>query len=69
MNDRGPGIPADVLPHVFDRYYRAPSTHATQGLGLGLYITRVIAELHGGSVEARSRVGDGSTFTIVLPAG
>jgi signal transduction histidine kinase len=65
--DQGPGIPADVLPHLFERFFRGPNTAGDPGLGLGLYITRMLVEAHGGRVSATSRAGEGSTFTIVLP--
>jgi two-component system OmpR family sensor kinase len=67
--DTGPGIPADALPRVFDRFYRVDSSRATEnGSGLGLAITRDIAEAHGGHLEVESDVGRGSRFTLTLPA-
>lgn len=66
--DRGVGIPPESLPYVFDRFYRVTDTAGSaQGLGLGLYICRRIMEAHGGRIEADSRPGQGSTFTITLP--
>ena len=70
VHDTGEGIAPDFLPHVFDRFRQADaSTTRTQGgLGLGLAIVKNLAELHGGGVRAKSPgVGEGSTFTIVLP--
>jgi two-component system heavy metal sensor histidine kinase CusS len=68
--DTGCGIPADELPHVFDRFFRADAAReARGGTGLGLAIARMIAEQHGGTVEARSTPGAGSTFVVRLPAG
>lgn len=69
--DTGPGIAAEHLPHLFNRFYRAdPSrSRTTGGSGLGLAITKHLAEAHGGSVSVTSTVGTGSTFTIHLPAG
>ena len=66
--DRGIGIPPENVKRLFDRYYRAPGgkVHAL-GLGLGLYIARMIAEAHGGSMDASSEVGKGSTFRLELP--
>lgn len=67
--DQGEGIAAEHLPHVFDRFYRVDASRSRQtgGSGLGLAITRELVEAHGGSVEAASTVGQGSTFTIRLP--
>ncbi|MEJ2735313.1 MAG: ATP-binding protein, partial [Anaerolineae bacterium] len=62
--DNGSGIAPDVLPHVFDPFY---STKA-QGLGLGLYITHKIVEAHGGHIDVSSRLGEGTTFSVWLPA-
>ncbi|HLG54254.1 MAG TPA: HAMP domain-containing sensor histidine kinase [Vicinamibacterales bacterium] len=68
ISDTGVGIPAEDLPHVFDRFYRArgagpPST----GTGLGLAIVKRIVEVHGGSITVESTLGRGSTFTVRLP--
>ena len=67
--DTGPGIPTDVLPHVFDRLYRAdPSRYrATGGTGLGLTIARQLVEAHGGVIWAKSEEGAGSRFGFDLP--
>ena len=64
--DRGPGIAADDLPRIFDRYYRG-QRHEGEGLGLGLYIVRKLVEAHGGRIWAESRPGEGSAFTFTLP--
>ncbi len=63
------GIPADDLPHVFDRFWRAEKSRSrrTGGSGLGLAIVRKLVEAHGGTVEATSTEGEGSTFTLRLP--
>jgi len=67
VRDRGPGIPENELPRVFERYYRAAgSTSSSEGLGLGLYISRLIVEALGGSISVASTPGDGSTFEITL---
>ena len=68
--DTGPGITAEDLPHVFERFYRGDkSRSSTQGhSGLGLAIVQAIVEAHGGRIEAASEVGVGSTFTVRLPA-
>jgi two-component system sensor histidine kinase BaeS len=67
--DNGPGIPPEVLPHVFDRFYRAHHVEGDrrQTGGLGLAIARSIVELHGGTITAASTVKVGSTFTVLLP--
>lgn len=67
--DTGRGIPADALPRVFDRSYRADRERgdAPEGAGLGLTIARRILELHGSSIAVESAVGAGTTFTFELP--
>jgi two-component system, OmpR family, sensor kinase len=67
VSDTGIGIPEDQIPHVFERFYRAEEARSTEGLGLGLSIARQIAEDHKGSIEVRSKAGEGSTFTIRIP--
>jgi signal transduction histidine kinase len=64
--DNGPGIPADSLPLIFERFYRVRSENAT-GTGLGLYICRQIIEAHRGKIWAESNPGQGTTFFIELP--
>jgi signal transduction histidine kinase len=65
--DRGIGIAPDALERVFERFYRAEGVPESTGLGIGLYISRAIAAQHGGAIEVRSRLGEGSTFTVTLP--
>lgn len=65
--DQGPGIPADRLLRVFDRFYRGESSETSEGVGLGLYISRMLARVHGGNLTATSSVGTGSFFTLELP--
>ena len=65
--DTGPGIAADDLPHVFDRYWRSAGA-SYEGSGLGLAIARGIVEAHGGEIRVRSAPGEGATFTFTLPA-
>ncbi len=65
--DTGIGIPEDQIPHVFERFYRAEEARSTEGLGLGLSIARQIAEDHRGSIEVRSKPGEGSTFIMRIP--
>jgi two-component system, OmpR family, sensor kinase len=67
VSDTGIGISEDQLPLVFERFYRADAARTEEGVGLGLSIARQIAEAHGGSIEARSKPGVGSTFVLVLP--
>ena len=68
--DRGIGIPARDIERVFERFYRVDQARSRQtgGTGLGLAIVRHVAVNHRGSVEVESRLGEGSTFTLVLPA-
>lgn len=66
--DRGPGISAEELPRLFERFYRgARAGQNRQGLGLGLYITRKLVEAHAGRIWAESEPGSGSTFRFTLP--
>lgn len=70
VRDTGVGITKEFLPHVFERFRQADSTTTReyQGLGLGLAITRHLVELHGGTIEAKSKgEGQGATFTVRLP--
>jgi two-component system sensor histidine kinase BaeS len=69
VGDTGAGIAPEHLPHIFDRFYRADPSRSreTGGSGLGLAITRHLIEAHGGTIEARSTEGAGSTFTMRLP--
>jgi signal transduction histidine kinase len=66
VTDTGRGIPAEALPHVFDRFYQADSslTRATEGTGLGLAISQNLAHLMGGGIDVQSEPGVGSTFTL-----
>lgn len=68
--DNGPGIPAGHLPHIFDRFYRVERSRSRHGggTGLGLAIVKRIVQLHGGTVSARSREGEGTVFEVRLPA-
>ena len=69
VRDTGEGIPEDELEVVFERFYRAdPSRQTTSSQsGLGLSIVKAIVETHGGEVKVTSKVGEGSTFSILLP--
>ncbi len=69
VRDTGIGIPEKELPHVFDRFRQADgsSTRKYQGVGLGLALTKELIEEHGGTLAVRSRVGEGTVFTVELP--
>ena len=67
VEDHGVGIGPDKLPHVFERFYRAGETTGPAGLGLGLYIARLLVRAHGGEISATSVPGVQSTFRIVIP--
>ena len=65
--DNGPGIPEDEQPKVFQRFYRGLENRAEEGVGIGLYLVRQIAEGQGGYVKVSSKPGEGSTFSLYLP--
>lgn len=68
VSDRGTGIPAELQPHIFEKFYRVETARGlAKGLGLGLYITRAIVRAHGGDVFVVSSRGEGSTFCFTLP--
>jgi two-component system OmpR family sensor kinase len=70
IRDTGPGIPAEDLPHIFERFYRAEKSRTrgkTTGFGLGLSIAHWIVDKHGGRIEVDSKEGQGTTFCIWLP--
>jgi signal transduction histidine kinase len=73
VSDNGPGIPADLQPRIFERFFRADKARSrsegeTGGAGLGLSIARWIAEAHHGRLELERSDSSGSTFTATLPA-
>jgi two-component system CheB/CheR fusion protein len=68
VRDYGPGIPSDVLPLLFQPYARLGQKHSA-GLGLGLYLAREIVTAHGGTIEAESSLGEGTTIVVRLPRG
>jgi two-component system, OmpR family, sensor histidine kinase MprB len=67
VRDHGPGISAEDLPRVFDRFYRSPEARGRPGSGLGLAIVRQAAEAHGGSVHAANDPSGGARLTLELP--
>jgi signal transduction histidine kinase len=68
VSDRGPGIPAKDLPHLFERYYRVNKTESRiSGIGLGLYISAEIIKHHGGEMGVNSELGKGSSFWFTIP--
>ena len=67
MTDNGPGVPAEHLPHIFDRFYRADPARTTGGTGLGLAIVKEIVNLHGGEVRAEPTLPTGLSFLVDLP--
>jgi len=68
VTDRGPGIAPEELPRLFQRYYRpAAARERREGMGLGLYITKMLVEAHGGRIWAESELGEGSVFSFSLP--
>ena len=71
VSDTGVGMPAEELPHVFERFRRIRSmpSRSHEGSGIGLALTRELVRLHGGSIEAESEVGRGTTFRVTLPLG
>ncbi len=65
--DTGPGIASEDLAHLFERFYRIPGSESAEGSGLGLSVAQKIVEEHHGRIEVDSIVGEGTTFTIILP--
>ena len=69
VSDTGPGIEPEYLPHIFQRFYRADESRTTNGeSGLGLAIAKSLVEAHGGTITVESIVGQGTIFTVALPA-
>lgn len=63
ISDSGPGITPEDLPHIFDRFYKARDSG---GMGLGLSIAKYLTEAHGGTLQAESEIGQGTTMRITL---
>jgi signal transduction histidine kinase len=67
VKDNGPGIAADALEHIFDRFYRGDPSREGSGTGLGLALVRSIVHLHQGQISVSSTLGEGSCFQVTLP--
>jgi two-component system, OmpR family, sensor histidine kinase BaeS len=67
VTDTGIGIPADELPHVFDRFWRGRQASQTSGSGIGLAVAAELAQAHGGKLTAGSEPGQGTAMTLTLP--
>jgi len=67
VRDHGPGMDAETMSHVFERFYQGDTSHAAEGNGIGLSIVQRICELCGGRVTVESEVGEGTCFTVTLP--
>jgi two-component system phosphate regulon sensor histidine kinase PhoR len=67
VRDTGVGIPAEVLPRIFERFFKADRSRSGGGTGLGLSIAKHVVQAHGGRIWAESVEGEGSTFYFALP--
>lgn len=67
IEDRGTGIPDDILPHIFEPFFSTKHVDAQAGMGLGLSVSRSLVEAMGGRIEVTSKLGQGSLFSVVLP--
>jgi signal transduction histidine kinase len=69
IEDNGPGIPQDKLPHIFDRFYRVDYARTKDliSTGLGLAIAKELVEAQGGSIQVTSEENKGTCFTILIP--
>jgi signal transduction histidine kinase len=67
VRDTGAGIAPDVLPHIFERFYRGQVSRSGRGAGLGLSIAKELVEAQEGTIAVESQIGQGSVFTVTLP--
>jgi PAS domain S-box-containing protein len=67
VQDTGPGIPPEKMPRIFETFWREDEMHSTPGFGLGLPIAQKIITRHGGKIDVESKLGQGSTFRVILP--
>ena len=67
FSDTGMGISPADLPKIFDRFYRCDSSRSQQGSGLGLSLVKAIIDAHGGDIRVKSKLNEGSTFSVFLP--
>ena len=67
VTDTGIGIPADELPHIFERFWRGRQAAQTSGSGIGLAVAAELAQAHGGQLTATSQSGLGTKMTLTLP--
>jgi len=67
VSDHGIGIPTDDLDRLFERYHRGSNVSGIVGTGIGLYLVKMVVDLHAGSIEVASKLGKGTRFTLRLP--
>ncbi len=67
VRDSGPGIAPDVLPHIFERFYRGDAPRSGTGAGLGLSIAKELVERQDGTISVESELGQGTVFSVTLP--